>query len=245
MTENDILTVAAAVSAPLSSAQAQALLRFRDLLVAWNERFNLTALTDDVSILALHFTDSLTLVPELAAIQHAAKGASPLRVIDVGTGGGFPGVPLKVALPELQMTLMDGTTKKVQFCDEVIRALGLDGIRTVHGRAEEAAHQPAHREHYDVVVARAVAPMQTLAEYLLPFARVGGMVIAMKGGDARVEADQAAAAIEKLGGELMSVKAVALPGRDDKRALVILRKVRPTPKLYPRQAGAPRKNPLH
>ena len=241
MTENDILAVAQAVSSPLSLEQASALLRFRDMLVEWNARFNLTALTDDASILQLHFADSLTLAPVIQGLQRDV----PLNVIDIGTGGGFPGIPLKIALSGLHMTLMDGTTKKLQFCEEVIRALALNAIRATHGRAEEAAHQPAHRERYDVVVARAVAPMPTLAEYLLPFARVGGHVIAMKGSDAHAEAQQALTAINILGGELVRIIDVKLPGRDDKRALIILRKSRPTPKLYPRQAGGPRKNPLH
>ena len=241
MTDNDILTIAQVVSAPLSLEQATALLRFRDILIEWNERFNLTALTDDASILQLHFADSLTLVPVLQGLQRDV----PLSVIDVGTGGGFPGIPLKVALPSLHMTLMDSTAKKLQFCDEVIRTIEIKMIHAVHGRAEEAAHQPAHRERYDVVVARAVAPMPTLAEYLLPFAKIGGHVIAMKGSDAHAEAQEALTAIIILGGELVRIIDVKLPNRDDKRALIVLRKSRPTPKLYPRQAGGPRKNPLH
>ncbi len=240
MNANDIIATAHAVSVQLSPAQADALLTFRNLLVEWNERFNLTALTDDASVLSLHFADSLTVV---SAIQELSSGKT-LRVIDVGTGGGFPGIPLKIALPHLRIVLMDSTSKKVQFCDEVIRALKLQGAHATHGRAEEASHQPAHREHYDIVIARAVAPMQTLAEYLLPFANAGGYVIAMKGSDAQAETNTAESAISKLGGELVRIENVSLPNRDDKRALVVLRKVRPTPKLYPRQGGAPRKDPL-
>jgi len=243
MNANDIIATAHAVSVPLSPAQADALLTFRNLLVEWNERFNLTALTDDASVLSLHFADSLTVVPVVKSIESLAKGKT-LRVIDVGTGGGFPGIPLKITLPHLRMVLMDSTSKKVQFCDEVIRALKLQGAHATHGRAEEASHQPAHREHYDIVIARAVAPMQTLSEYLLPFANAGGYVIAMKGSDAQAETNAAEGAISKLGGELVRIENVSLPNRDDKRALVILRKVRPTPKLYPRQGGAPRKDPL-
>ena len=240
MNANDIIATAQALSVQLSPEQANALLTFRALLVEWNERFNLTALTDDASILSLHFADSLTVVP---AIQALSSGKT-LRVIDVGTGGGFPGIPLKIALPHLRIVLMDSTSKKVQFCAEVIRALKLQSAQATHGRAEEAAHRPAHREQYDLVIARAVAPMQTLAEYLLPFANAGGYVIAMKGVDAQAETTAAEGAINKLGGELVRIENVALPNRDDKRALVVFRKIRPTPKLYPRQGGAPRKDPL-
>lgn len=241
MTENDVLDTAQAVNVQLNERQAGAFVRFANLLVEWNQRFNLTALDDDASILALHFADSLTPVRLLSeALQRAPRPA----LIDVGTGGGFPGIPLKIALPELQVTLMDSTAKKVQFCDEVIRTLGLCGIRAVHGRAEEAAHQPEHRERYDVVTARAVAPLPTLAEYLLPFARTGGVCIAMKGSDAEAEVSHAAGAIGKLGGEVSRVEAVSLPGRDDRRALIVISKRHATPKLYPRQGGAPRKSPL-
>jgi len=240
MTEHDILAVTQAIQVTLSTEQALSLLQFRDLLALWNERFNLTALTDDASILQLHFADSLTLVPVIQGLERE----TPFNVIDIGTGGGFPGIPLKIVLPYVHMTLTDGTAKKLQFCEEVIRTLQLNTIHTVHGRAEEMAHQPAHRERYDLVVARAVAPMPTLAEYLLPFAKVGGHVIAMKGSDAHAEAQQALGALNTLGGELIRIVDVKLPNRDDKRALILVRKSRPTPRLYPRQAGGPRKNPL-
>jgi 16S rRNA (guanine527-N7)-methyltransferase len=242
MNQQDILFGASELGLPLTTDQAGALLALRNLLVEWNERFNLTALTDDASILALHFLDSLTAVPAIQAL-HAQRNR-PLNLIDVGTGGGFPGVPLKIALPDLNVTLMDSTSKKVQFCGEVVRALNLAGAQAVHGRAEEAGHQPQHREQYDVVIARAVAPLPTLVEYLLPLARVGGLCICMKGSDAQAEATQAAGAITKLGGTLKRIDSVAIPGREDKRALILIEKTRPTPKLYPRQAGAPRKTPL-
>jgi 16S rRNA (guanine527-N7)-methyltransferase len=241
MTEDDVRAAAGTIGIALNPDQARAFVHYRDLLVEWNSRFNLTALTDDDSILWLHFVDSLTAVPVVTALH--ARG-EPLALIDVGTGGGFPGLPLKIALPGLRLTLMDGTTKKVQFCEAVISALGLGDARALHGRAEEAAHQVVHRERYDVVTARAVAPMPTLVEYLMPFARVGGACIAMKGGDARAEAAQAERAIATLGGAPARVTDVRLPGRDERRALIVVDKIRPTPKLYPRQAGAPRKAPL-
>jgi len=242
MTENEIREAAGAIGVPLDSQQASALMRFRDLLVEANRRFNLTALNDDASILALHFLDSLTAVRVIRAIQ--AERGTTLDLIDVGTGGGFPGLPLKIALPELRVTLMDSTAKKVQFCNKVIRALGLHEIRAIQDRAEEAGHRPEHRERYDVVIARAVAPMPTLAEYLLPLARVGGTCIAMKGSDAPAEAARAAGAIARLGGALSAVEPVSLPGRDERRALILISKVHPTPQPYPRRGGAPRKSPL-
>lgn len=242
MNENDIRDAAKAIGVELASQQARAFVRYRDLLVEWNERMNLTALTDDASILALHFVDSLTAAPVIQSVQQ--RHNAPLTLIDVGTGGGFPGIPLKIALPGLRVMLTDSTAKKVQFCNEVMRALKLEEIEAMQGRAEEIAHQPAHREHHHVVIARAVAPMPTLVEYLLPLARVGGVCIAMKGSDAQAEAERAAGAIVNLGGALAQVKPVSLPGRDDKRALIVIDKVRSTPKLYPRQGGAPRKSPL-
>jgi 16S rRNA (guanine527-N7)-methyltransferase len=164
--------------------------------------------------------------------------------LDVGSGAGLPGIPLKIARPELVVTLMDSTGKKVTFCETVIEELKLTGIRAVKGRAEEAAHQYEHREQYAVVVARALAPLPTLVEYLLPFARVGGLCIAMKGSDAQDEAGKAAKAIRTLGGELERIEPVVLPGVSDQRALVIIRKARPSPAMYPRQAGKPRSAPL-
>ncbi|PJF48113.1 MAG: 16S rRNA (guanine(527)-N(7))-methyltransferase RsmG [Chloroflexi bacterium] len=242
MTENEIQDAARRLGVALDARQARALLRFRDLLVEANQRFNLTALTDDASILALHFLDSLTAVQVIRGLQ--ANHSAALELIDVGAGGGFPGIPLKIALPELRVTLMDGTAKKVQFCAEVIRTLALQHIRAIQDRAEEAGHRPEHRERYDVAIARAVAPMPTLAEYLLPLTRVGGTCIAMKGSDAQAEAARAAGAIARLGGAIAAVTPVTLPGRDERRALIVINKLHPTPQAYPRRGGAPRKSPL-
>jgi len=242
MTKEDIRAAAAAMGLALDDAQASSLLRFRDLLIAANASFNLTAITDDASILALHFMDSLTPLPFIRALQ-PTPGAQ-LSLIDVGSGAGFPGIPLKIAMPELDVTMMDGTAKKVRFCQQVITALDLRDIRAIHARAEEAGQQRDHRERYDVAIARAVAPMPTLAEYLLPLARVGGLCIAMKGREAQREAAEAAAAIATLGGAPAQVQPVSLPSRDDQRALILVRKVAPTPRAYPRPAGAPRRAAL-
>ena len=215
---------------------ADKLQRYSALLLEWNQRFNLTAITDDEGIALRHFVDSLTV---LTVLPH-----KPVRLIDVGTGPGFPGIPLKIARPDLTVTVMDSVAKKVKFCDEVIRQLGLQGIRAEQGRAEEVAHQPAYREQFDTVTARAVAALPTLVEYLLPFAKVGGMCIAMKGSDAEAEAAQAETAIRTLGGRLNRVVSVTLPGLPDKRALIVIDKIAPTPAVYPRQGGMPRSAPL-
>lgn len=210
--------------------------QYRELLLTWNARFNLTAITDEQDVLIRHFVDSLTVLRVLPN--------RPLTLLDVGTGPGFPGIPLKMARPDLTVTVVDSTSKKVRFCAEVIQQLGLTGIRAIHGRAEEMAHQPQFREQFDVVTARAVAPLPTLVEYLMPFVRPGGLCIAMKGSDAENEAAQAMRAIGVLGGRLSRVEPVQLPGLPDKRALIVIEKVSPTLPLYPRQGGGPRTAPL-
>jgi 16S rRNA (guanine527-N7)-methyltransferase len=215
---------------------AMLLSRYRELLLTWNARFNLTAITDEQAVLIRHFVDSLTVLKVLPS--------RPLSLLDVGTGPGFPGIPLKLARPELAVTVMDSTSKKVRFCAEVIQQLGLTGIRALHGRAEEMAHQPQFREQFDVVTARAVASLPTLVEYLMPFVKPGGLCIAMKGSDAENEAAQAMRAIGILGGRLSRVVPVQLPGLPDKRALIVIEKVSATPPLYPRQGGGPRTAPL-
>jgi 16S rRNA (guanine527-N7)-methyltransferase len=215
---------------------AEKLGNYKALLLEWNQRFNLTAITDDTGINLRHFVDSLTVL--------AALPKTPAKLIDIGTGPGFPGIPLKIARPDLSVTVMDSVAKKVKFCDEVIRQLALRDICAEQGRAEEVAHQLAYREQFDVVTARAVAALPTLVEYLLPFAKVGGICIAMKGSDAEAEAAQAEHAIRTLGGKLNRVLPVTLPGLPDKRALIVIDKVAPTPRVYPRQGGMPRSSPL-
>ncbi|HEY3342252.1 MAG TPA: 16S rRNA (guanine(527)-N(7))-methyltransferase RsmG [Anaerolineae bacterium] len=237
ITISQIQDAAQAVGVPLNEAQAAQLLRYRDLLIEWNARFNLTAITDDAAILTHHFADSLTAL-------RAFKPAAGQTLLDLGTGAGMPGIPLKIAQPGLDVTLMDSTGKKVTFCQAVIDDLLLPGISAVKERAEEAAHKPAYREQFDIVVARALAPMPVLVEYLLPFVRVGGCCVAMKGGDAASETEQAARGIQTLGGALARIEQVTLPGLTDQRALVIIEKQAPSPSQYPRQAGKPRTSPL-
>jgi 16S rRNA (guanine527-N7)-methyltransferase len=230
-----------ALNIVLSEQQAAQFVQYCDLLLVTNQRFNLTALRTEPEVLSLHFCDSLTLLDTLS--KHGPQNRA-LRVLDVGTGAGFPGLALKIARPELDVTLIDGTAKKIGFCQDVINQLGLTDIRALHARSDELAHDPNFRARFDVVTARAVAALPTLVEYLLPFAVANGLCIAMKGSTADDEARDAAGAIRTLGGKLRAVEAVALPGRDDKRALVLIDKIAPTPPKYPRPAGAPRNAPL-
>lgn len=228
-----------AAGVPLDGLQTVQFAQYRDLLLEWNEKFNLTAITDDEGVLMRHFVDALTVMPALdAALPNGGD------VLDLGTGAGLPGIAIKIARPNVRVRLMDSTAKKLTFCHEVIKQLGLKGIGTLHARAEEAGLLADHRERYDFVVARAVAGLSTLVEYMLPFVKVGGTALAMKGNDAAVEARASRGAIEALGGALFEVTQVTLPGLTDQRALVVIRKVGHTPPQFPRQGGKPRSQPL-
>jgi 16S rRNA (guanine527-N7)-methyltransferase len=209
-------------------------------LLEWNRRFNLTAITDRQGVLVRHFLDSLSCLRALSSAQ-LASGA---RVIDVGSGAGFPGLPIKIVCPEMRLTLLEATGKKVSFLEHLVGVLGLTDVVVVHARAEELAHNPTHREGYDWAVARAVAEMPTLAEYMLPLVRVGGGALAQKGKGAPAEVQQAEAAIVALGGRVRQLMPVELRGLAETRYLVTLDKVAATPQHYPRRAGLPSKRPL-
>jgi len=209
-------------------------------LVAWNQRFNLTAITDWEGVLVRHFLDSLSCLKALPRVELSA-GA---RIIDVGTGAGFPGLPLKIVCPGMRLTLLEATDKKVTFLEHLVRVLGLKGVEAIHGRAEELGHNPAHRERYDWALARAVAEMPTLTEYLLPLVRVGGAVLAQKGEGAAAEVHGADTAIATLGGQVRQLVPVELRGLAETRYLVVVDKVAATPDKYPRRPGMPEKRPL-
>jgi 16S rRNA (guanine527-N7)-methyltransferase len=212
--------------------------RLADELVQWNAtRANLTAITERDAILRRHFLDSLSLMP----VVELKPG---MRLADVGSGPGFPGLPLAIACPGLEVTMIEATRKKVQFVDHIIELLGLTGCMAIHDRAEEAGHMDTERAQYDVVVARAVARLPVLVEYLLPLARVGGVCIAMKGETAAQEAADAARGIRKLGGRLREITQIDLPGVEHPHFLVVIDKTRPTPAAYPRSAGLPVREPL-
>jgi 16S rRNA (guanine527-N7)-methyltransferase len=221
----------------LTAAQLGAFQIYADELRAWNEKFNLTAITDPRDIQIKHFLDSLS-------VLKAWRGEQPLRVIDVGTGAGFPGLPLKIVCPALQLTVVEATGKKAGFCEHIAQALKLSEVVVMHARAEEVGQQRSHREQYDWAVARAVAEMPTLAEYLLPLVKRGGHALAQKGKDAPAETYAASKAIQRLGGELEQILPVELPGVAEERYLVVLKKIAATPPRFPRRPGVPGKTPL-
>lgn len=232
---------AAALGLTLDDGQLAQFARLRELLLDWNTRVNLTAITDPAEVVTRHFLDSLTCALALPAEERCQS----LRLLDVGSGAGFPGLPLAVAFPQWRVTLLEATGKKIRFQEAAIAELGLANARPLHARAEELAHTKEQRGHYDVVTARAVAALPTLLEYCAPFARVGGAVIAPKKGDLEQEIAAGAQAAELLGAQLQSPVSVAAPGLDgDDRVLLVARQQRPCPPQYPRAGGAPQKRPL-
>ena len=221
-----------------SSKLEQFSIYYRDL-VDWNSRINLTAITDSEEVQVKHFLDSLTLVSPINT-----KQCHGCRIIDVGSGAGFPGIPLKIVLPDINMTLLEATTKKALFIKQLIEKLKLKDVEVLNARAEEAAQKPQYREKFDIVVSRAVAELAVLSELTLPFCAIGGFVIAQKKGDIRVEMEQSVKAIEMLGGKLSIIEKVRLDGLEDERYLVFIEKISSTPQKYPRRPGMPEKRPL-
>ena len=233
----ELRAAAEAASLSLSEEHILKFTRYDALLVDWNERMNLTAITEPRDVAVKHMVDSLT------AYDAALFSGAP-TVIDVGTGAGFPGIPLKIFDPSIRLTLMDSLAKRLAFLEAVVEDLGLTGVTCVHARAEDAAHEPQRRERYDIAVSRAVARLPVLLEYTLPFVKKGGHLIALKGRTAEEEATDAKRALKLLGGRLETIRPVTLPGLSDKRAVLTITKIAPTPKAYPRKAGTPAKKPL-
>lgn len=221
----------------LSDPQLTCLETYEQELLDWNSRFNLTAIDDPDKIRVKHFLDSLTC---LEIMQDTPMD----RVVDVGTGAGFPGLPLKIVCPSMQLTLVESVRKKVEFCQHIVEMLDLDDVEVIHKRAEHVGQMAAHRERYDWAVSRAVAALPVLAEFLLPLVRVGGGMLAMKGENALAEAHSAEYATRLLGGHLRRLVPVTLPGIADERYLVVVDKVAATPDGFPRRVGVPRKRPL-
>jgi len=221
----------------LSGRHIMSLITYERELLEWNQKFNLTAIRDAEAIRTKHFLDSFSCV--------RAWGANPPHhLVDVGTGAGFPGLPLKILYPQLKLTLVESVGKKAMFCQHIVRVLGLDGVNVVNARAEDLGHLPEHREKYDWAVARAVAKMDILAEYLLPFVKAGGTMLAQKGESGPAEAQSAEKAMKLLGGKLQQILPVNLPGVADDRFLVLVHKSAATPPKYPRKAGMAAKQPL-
>ena len=210
---------------------------FYDMLVEKNKVMNLTAITEFDEVVEKHFLDNLSLIQVLDLNQ-------PMKVLDLGTGAGFPGIPLKIMFPELKITLMDSLNKRILFLDEVVEALKLDDVETVHARAEELARKQEYREKYDLCVSRAVANLSTLGEYCLPFVSIGGKFIPYKAGDVDEEVNQAKKAVFLLGGKIKYVVKFDLPGSDIHRSFVMIHKEKGPPQAYPRKAGTPSKSPL-
>ena len=211
--------------------------RYADLLAEANQTISLTAIRSPQDIRRKHFLDSLS-------CQLVMKDRPRGRVIDVGTGGGFPGLVLKLLYPDIHLTLVDSVAKKTAFLSHIVQELGLEGVEVLTGRAEELGQKAAHRESYDWAVARAVAQLNVLTEYLLPLVKVGGWMLAQKGETAPAELEAAENAILSLGGQTGELIPVTLPGSPEKRYLVVIRKVSPTPDQYPRRVGIPAKRPL-
>ncbi|NLJ79277.1 MAG: 16S rRNA (guanine(527)-N(7))-methyltransferase RsmG [Tissierellia bacterium] len=210
---------------------------FKELLLEWNKKMNITSITEDVEVDIKHFIDSIT--PLSTGLFDGRK-----KVIDIGTGGGFPGIPLKIVRGDLDVLLLDSLNKRIMFLHEVIDRLGLKDIVAIHGRAEELGRKKEYRENYDIVISRAVAALNTLAEYCLPFAKVGGHFVSMKGPDIEDELKQARKAIETLGGRIKDVEVLTLPFSDIRHSLIVIEKIRETPTRYPRGGGNPKKRPL-
>lgn len=210
---------------------------YKDLLKEWNNKINITAITEDKEIIIKHFLDSIT--PYILGLFKGEK-----RVIDIGTGGGFPGLPLKIINQDLDVTLMDSLNKRIRFLQEVLDSLELDKIEAVHGRAEEVSRTKEYREVYDICISRAVASLDTLCEYCIPFVKPGGYFISMKGPDIDEELNQARNSIKILGGELVDKKIITIPESNIKHSLLVIKKTRETPTKYPRGGGKPKKNPL-
>ncbi|MFZ5909860.1 MAG: 16S rRNA (guanine(527)-N(7))-methyltransferase RsmG [Chloroflexota bacterium] len=221
----------------LTGRQVMALTTYERELLEWNQKFNLTAIRDAAGIRTKHFLDSFSCVL-------AWRANPPARLIDIGTGAGFPGIPLKIIYPNTQVTLVESVGKKAMFCQHIVRLLGLEKVEVIQARAEDLGQMREHREQYDWGVARAVANLRVLAEYLLPLVQVGGVMLAQKGDSGPAEVHAAESAINLLGGKVRQLLPVTLPGVVEERHLVLVDKVAATPPGYPRKPGAPAKKPL-
>lgn len=218
----------------LSEEQQNQFYQYMKLLLEWNQKMNLTAITEPEEVLTKHFIDSISIAPYMKTTE---------KVLDIGTGAGFPGIPLKIVLPQNDITLLDSLNKRIHFLEEVIEQLQLEKIEAVHGRAEEFCKGEV-REGYDIVVSRAVAKLNVLLEYMLPFVKIGGRCICMKSLDIEEELEEANKAIEVLGGTIEKVEKITLENTDITRKIVIIKKIKETPKRYPRKAGTPSKEPI-
>lgn len=219
----------------INNNQLEMFYKYMQLLLEWNKKINLTAITEEDEIILKHFVDSLTVLKYINEND---------KIIDVGTGAGFPGIPIAIMMPNAKITLLDSLNKRINFLNEVIKELGLKNVETIHARSEDCGKDILYREKFDISIARAVANLSTLSEYLLPFVKLGGKVICMKGSEIDEELKNAEYAIKELGGKFVLKDEFELPDSDIKRNIIIVKKEQYTPKMYPRKAGLPAKEPL-
>lgn len=226
---------AEAFSVHLDDARINCFLRYKELIKEWNEKINLTAIEDDREIIIKHYIDSISILPYF---KNEDK-----KFIDIGTGAGFPGIPVKIVYDKINVTLIDSLEKRINFLNLTTSELGLTGIKAVHGRAEDYGKNPEYREKFDISVARAVSNLPVLLEYCMPFVKLGGLFIAMKGSNID-ELEASKKALDILGGKIEDVVELNLPFSEIKRNIILVRKYRQTPTKYPRKAGKPSKDPL-
>ena len=227
----------AALGIVLSEKQLDQFETYFSLLVEWNEKMNLTGITERGAVYEKHFYDSLTLAKSVDFNEVSS-------LADIGSGAGFPSIPLAIAYPHLKVTIVDSLAKRIRFLEEVASRLGLSDVSPIHGRAEDVARLKAHRDQYDIVTARAVARLAVLNEFCLPFVRAGGTFVAMKGTDITEEISESKYSIDKLNGKLIRIEQMQLPSEGADRHLVLIAKTNATPATYPRKAGVPLKSPL-
>lgn len=219
----------------LNDKQLDNFYKYYKILVQWNEKMNLTAITEPQEVILKHFIDSMSLAPYINGIN---------SILDIGTGAGFPGIPLRIITEEQEITLLDSLNKRVIFLNEVIKELDLKRIHAIHGRAEDFIKENEQRENYDMVVSRAVAKLNVLVEYMLPFTKIGGICICMKSNEVEEEIFEAKNAIKLLGGKIESIDNIMLPESDIVRKIIVIKKIENTPSKYPRKAGMPTKEPI-
>jgi len=221
----------------LNETAIQLFAHYQRLLQDWNQKFNLTSLTEEKEILIKHFLDSLVCF-------HFMPRSIAFSLIDIGTGAGFPGIPLKIVNPYIRLTLVDSVQKKVEFCKLLVKELGLSDVEVLYARAEDIGQDNHYREKFDWSVARAVADLSVLAEYMLPLTAVDGFMLAMKGAEVGQEVEKANPAISLLGGDINQIEKIFLPENFGERNLILIKKIKPTPQKYPRKPGKPTKKPL-
>ena len=224
------------VNVQLSDSQLDLFYKYKELVIEWNKNINLTAITDDVDFAVKHFVDSITIDKYISNDNE--------KIIDIGTGAGFPGIPLKILRTNNEIVLFDSLNKRLKVLDDIIEKLDLKNIITLHGRAEETFKNKEYREKFDIATSRAVAGLNILAELMLPAVKVGGKCICMKGNNIEEELNNSKKAIKILGGKIEKVETMMLPGTNIERNIVIISKIKETPKLYPRKPGTPQKQPI-